>query len=41
MQRFKNYNKEIYEVEKMIDKLSLVFSAGLIKKENFATKKVE
>lgn len=39
--RWKNYNSEIREIEKMIDKLSLVYSVGLQKRENYAMMKME
>ena len=39
--RVKFYNREIDEIEKMIDKLSLVYSVKLQKGENYATMKVE
>ena len=39
--RAKCYKVEIEEIEKMIDKLSLVYSVGLKKRENYANKKVE
>lgn len=39
--RVKCYNLEIDEIEKMIDKLTLVYSVGLQKGENYAKMKVE
>ena len=39
--RAKCYNIEIEEVEKMIDKLSLVYSVGLQKGANYAMIKME
>ena len=37
----KCYNREIDEIEKIIDKLSLVYSVGLQKGVNYAIVKVE
>ena len=39
--RVKCYDQEIKEVEKMIDKLSFIYSVGLQKGENYARMKVE
>lgn len=39
--RMKCYNREIDEIEKMIDKLLLVYSVGLQKGENYAMMKME
>ena len=39
--RAKCYDREIDEIEKMIDKLSLIYSVGLQKGVNYAKMKVE
>ncbi len=41
MHRVKCYNREIAEVEKMIDKLLLRYSVDLQKGENYAMTKME
>ncbi len=39
--RVKRYDLEIDEIEKMLDKLYIVYSVGLKKGENYAMMKVE